>query len=383
MKEIQTFDFQDKNALVRCDFNVSIKDEKVLDYFRVSSTIPTINYLIESNARVILMSHLECDGKTYSLKCLIPELEKLLNKKVFFITDYLETDSRSKIEEMVKPGEVALLENLRFHGGEKSNNDAFAQRLSKLGDIFVNDAFSTCHREHASIVSLPKYLPSTAGFLLEKEIKTFSVLFNNPERPFVIIIGGAKARSKAGAILGAVDIADSVLIGSKIEEVILSQKGVITNRKIPKINDLEQVISNDKIINPIDGVFLTRDDDDSLRTGPIESFGRNEDILDIGPKTIEKFKKIIKKANMILWSGPIGMYEDKRFEAGTREIAQAIVDNKSSFNVAGGGETISFIRKFKLEKGFNFLSTGGSAMLSLLSKKDLPGIVALNNDYGN
>ena len=267
MKEIQTFDFQGKNALVRCDFNVSIKNEKVLDYFRVKSTIPTINYLIENNARVILMSHLERNGKTYSLKCLIPELEKLLNKKVFFVTDYLETDSRSKIEEIAKPGDVVLLENLRFHGEEKSNNDAFAQRLSKLGDIFVNDAFSTCHREHASIVSLPKYLPSTAGFLLEKEMKTFSVLFSDPERPFVIIVGGAKARSTAGAVLGAVDIADSVLIGSKIGEVILSQKGVIANRKIPKVMNLEEAISSDKIINPIDGVFLARDNENGFRIG--------------------------------------------------------------------------------------------------------------------
>jgi len=383
MKEIQTFDFQGKNVLVRCDFNVSIKDEKVLDDFRIRSTIPTINYLIENRARVILMSHLECDGKTYSLKCLIPELEKLLNKKVFLITDYLETDSRKKIEKIVKPGEIALLENLRFHGEEKNNNDAFAQRLSKLGDIFVNDAFSACHREHASIVGLPKYLPSTAGFLLEKEMKTFSVLFSNPERPFVIIIGGAKVRSKTEAVLGAVEIADSVLIGSKISEVILSQKGVIANRKILNVKALEEVISDNKIINPIDGVFLARDKESGPRTGPIESFGRNEDILDIGPKTIEKFKEIIEKANMILWSGPIGVYEDKRFEEGTREIAQAIVDNKSSFNVAGGGDTVSFIRKFKLEKGFNFLSTGGSAMLSLLNKKDLPGIVALNNNHGN
>ena len=383
MEEIQTFDFQDKNALVRCDFNVSIENEKVSDYFRIKSTMPTINYLIENNARVILMSHLEWEGKTYSLKCLIPELEKLLNRKVFFVTDYLETDSRSKIEEITKPGDVILLENLRFHGEEKSNNDAFAQRLSKLGDIFVNDAFSTCHREHASIVSLPKYLPSTGGFLLEKEMKTFSVLFSDPERPFVIIIGGAKARPKTGAVLGSVDVADSVLIGSKIGEVILSQKGVITNRKVPKVMNLEGVISNNKIINPIDGVFLDRDKKNGLRTGPIESLGRNEDILDIGPKTIEKFKEIIEKASMILWSGPIGMYEDKRFEKGTREIAQAIVDNKSSFNVAGGGETVSFIRKFNLEKGFNFLSTGGSAMLSLLNKEDLPGIVALNNNHGN
>jgi len=380
MKKIQDFNFQGKNVLVRCDFNVPLTGEKILDNFRIKSTIPTINYLIENSARVILMSHLESKGKVYSLKCLIPELERLLNKKIFFVTDYLSNEARRKIEESVRFGEIVLLENLRFHGEEKSNNNAFAQRLSKLGDIFVNDAFSVCHREHASIVSLPKYLPSTAGFLLEKELETFSILFDNPKRPFVVIIGGAKIKSKTEAVIGGVDIADSVLIGSKIGEVILSQKGVLKNREVPKVKALESVILDSKIINPIDGVFLTKND---VRTDSINSLGRNEEVLDVGPKTIEKFKEIIKKANTILWSGPIGMYEKERFENGTKEIAQAIIDNKDSFNVAGGGETVSFIKKVKLEKGFNFLSTGGSAMLNLLNKKELPGVIALNNKYGN
>ncbi len=383
MKEIQNFNFQGKNVLVRCDFNIPLIGEKVLDNFRIRATIPTINYLIENKARVILMSHLESGGKTYSLKFLIPELEKLLKKKIFFVTDYLVKDARKKIEENVKLGEIVLLENLRFHKEEKNNDDTFAQRLARLGDVFVNDAFSVCHREHASVVSLPKYLPSTKGFLLEKELKTFSVLFSNPERPFVIIIGGAKIKSKTEAVLSAVDIADFVLIGSKIGEVILFQKGIIKNRKIPNVKELKSVISKDKIINPIDGVFFTKKRENGLRIGSIESLGKNEDILDIGPKTIEEFKEIIKTAKTILWSGAVGMYEDKRFEKGTKEIAQAIVDNKSSFNVAGGGETVSFIKKFKLEDGFNFLSTGGGAMLSILNKKDLPGIIALNNRHGN
>ena len=380
MKKIQKFNFQGKNVLVRCDFNVPLGAEKILDDFRIKSTIPTINYLIENKARVILMSHLECGGKVYSLRCLIPELEKLLGKKIFFVTDYLAKDARQKIEKNVELGGVVLLENLRFHSEEKKNDNTFAQRISKLGDVFVNDAFSVCHREHASIVSLPKYLPSTAGFLLEKELKTFSVLFNHPERPFVIIIGGAKIKSKTEAVVGAVNTADFVLIGSKIGEVILSQRGILKNREISKIKALEKVILDDKIINPTDGVFLA---DDDMRVDSIESLGKNEDVLDIGPETIEKFKEIIKNANTILWSGAVGVYEDERFEKGTREIAQAIIDNKSSFNVAGGGETVSFIRKFNLEKGFNFLSTGGSAMLNLLNEKDLPGVIALNKDYGN
>ena len=378
MKKIQDFNFQGKNILVRCDFNVPLAGEKILDTFRIKSAIPTINYLIESKARVILMSHLEHDGKVYSLKCLIPELEKLLSKKILFVEDYLDKDSRKKIEEGAGLGEVVLLENLRFHSEEKKNNDIFAQKLSKLGDIFVNDAFSVCHREHASIVSLPKYLPSTKGFLLEKELKIFSVLFSNPERPFVIIIGGVKIKSKTEAVISAMNIADSVLVGSKIGEVILSQKGIIKNRKVPNVKALKGVtLKDDVIINPVDGIFLVRGEKDGLRVDPIESLGRDENILDIAPKSIEKFKKVIGEAGTILWGGPMGMYEDERFEEGTKEIAQAIIDNKSSFNVAGGGETLSFIKKFKLEKGFNFLSTGGGAMLRLLNKKDLPGIIAL------
>ena len=380
MKKIQDFNFQGKNVLVRCDFNVPLTGEKILDNFRIKSTIPTIKYLTENNARVILMSHLECRGKVYSLKCLIPELERLLNKKIFFVTDYLSKDARKKIEKSVKLGGVVLLENLRFHGEEKNNDSVFAQRLSKLGDIFINDAFSVCHREHASIVSLPKYLPSTAGFLLEKELETFSILFKNPKRPFVIIIGGAKIKSKTEAVVGAVDVADIVLIGSKIGEVILAQKGVLKNREVPRVKTLEPVILDSKIINPVDGIFLSKN---NVRTGPIDSLEVNENVLDIGPKTIKEFKEIIKKANTILWGGSIGVHEEERFENGTREIAQAIIDNKDSFNVAGGGETVSFIKKFKLEKGFNFLSTGGSAMLNLLNKKELLGVIALNNKYGN
>ena len=242
MKEIQAFNLQGKNVLVRCDFNVPLAEENILDDFRIRAAIPTINYLIENKARVILMSHLESNGKVYSLKYLIPELEKLLDKKISFVTDYLKNDSRKKIEETVELGGVVLLENLRFHGEEKKNDDSFAQKLSKLGDIFINDAFSVCHREHASIISLPKYLPSTKGFLLEKELKIFSVLFNNPERPFVVIVGGSKIKSKTEAVLNAMNVADSVLVGSKVGEVILSYEGIIKNRKVPTVKALKEVV---------------------------------------------------------------------------------------------------------------------------------------------
>jgi len=381
--EIQDFNFRNKNVLVRCDFNVPVSGDIVLDDFRIRVAVPTIEYLVKNEARVILMSHFEDKGKVRGLKFLVPVLEKLLGKTIFFVEDYLETDAREKIEKIAGYGEIVLLENLRFHGGEKKNDEAFALKLSKLGDAFINDAFSVSHRKHASVVGVPKFLPSFKGFLLEKELNAFSVLLNNPERPFVTIIGGNKITAKTEAVVGAVNLSDFVLIGSKIGEIILHQKGVLKNRNIPNVKSLDSVISNDKIINPVDGVFLSSNGRGKTRIASIKDLGENENILDIGPLTINKFKNVVSQAKIILWSGVLGMCEDERFERGTKEIAKAITNNASSFNVVGGGDTVFFIRKYNLEKGFNLLSTGGSAMLSLLNGKDLPGVVALNNNYGN
>ncbi len=383
MKKLKDFDLQGKNVLIRCDLNAPVSPEgKVLDNFRIKSVLPTIRYLIKEKARVILIAHLEKRDKTYSLKHLINELEELLDQKVFFFSDYLKKRARKTIEEKVDFGEVVLLENLRFHKGEKKNSDSFAKKLASLGDVFANNAFSVCHRPHASIIGIPKYLSSTVGFLFQKELENLNKLLENPERPFVVIIGGVKIKTKGKAVLNSLRIADFVLVGSKIQEHIFSQKGILENRDLPVFDFLDKIdLDDEKVVFPKDGVFASQKTRNNLRKAPIKDLKENEDFLDIGPESIREFKKKIKSAKTILWSGPVGMFEDERFDDGTKAIVKAILKNEPSFSVAGGGETISFIRKYDLKEGFDFLSTGGGAMLRLLDKKPLPGIKALK--YGN
>ena len=379
MKKLQDFNFKGKNVLVRCDFNVPLSSQgQVLDDFRIKATLPTIEYLIERKAKVILMSHLERRDEAISLKHIVPKLEELLGKKIKFLVNYLEKDAKREIEK-VKLGEVILLENLRFHREEKENNKPFAKKISKLGDFFVNEAFSVCHRNHASLVSIPEYLPKAAGILLEREIKVLSQLLKKFNRPFVAIIGGIKVSSKIKTILNILKIADHLLLGSKIGEVILAEKEILIGRRLPKEKLVQKLnLTDPKVHLPLDGVMALRDlKEGSLRKAGLGTLRRKEEVFDIGPETIKIFKEMIKTAKTILWNGPLGMFEDKRFELGTKEIADSIVRNYSAFKVAGGGETILAIRKFKLEEKFDFLSSGGGAMLQFLAGEKLPGIEAL------
>ena len=380
MKKLQDFNFKGKNVLIRCDFNVPLsKEGKVLDDFRIRKALPTIKYLIEKEARVILMSHLETKDKTFSLKLLIPHLEKLLDKKIQFFPNYLKKDTREKID-LIEPDCVALLENLRFHEGEKKNDKDFAKKISELGDIFVNEAFSSCHRSHASIVGVPNYLPATAGLLLEKEIRVFSNILKKPKRPFVAIIGGIKIETKIKTILNILKVADHLLLSSKMGEVFFAQKKLIVGRDIAEEKLIEQVdIANTKLHLPLDGMIALKDlKENYLRVGGIGTLRKEESVFDIGPESIKSFKEIIRKAKTILWNGPMGMYENKKFEHGTKEIAQAITRNHLALKVAGGGETVSAIKKFNLTKRFDFLSTGGGAMLEFLAGEELPGIKVLH-----
>jgi len=379
MKKLQDFNFKGKNVLVRCDFNVPLSSQgQVLDDFRIKAALPTIEYLIERKAKVILMSHLERRDEAISLKQIMPKLEELLGKKIKFLVNYFEKDAKREIEK-VKLGEVILLENLRFHREEKENNKPFAKKISKLGDFFVNEAFSVCHRSHASLVSIPEYLPKAAGILLEKEIKVLSQLLKKFNRPFVAIIGGIKISSKIKTILNILKIADHLLLGSKMGEVILAEKEILIGRRLPKEKLVQELnLTDPKVHLPLDGVMALRDvKEGSLRKAGLGTLRIKEEVFDIGPETIKIFKEMIKTAKTILWNGPLGMFEDKRFELGTKEIADSIVGNYSAFKVAGGGETILAIRKFKLEEKFDFLSSGGGAMLQFLAGEKLPGIEAL------
>jgi len=383
MKKITDFNFGGKRVLVRCDFNVPLsqggemakkaspsslssftravakrEDEslassppsetKILDDFRIRKTIPTIKYLIKKGAKVILMSHLgrpEGRQEKYSLKPIAKRLEKLLKKKVKFLDDYIGEKVEKEIEKM-KEKDVILLENLRFHKEEKENETEFAKDLSKLGQIYINDAFAVCHRGHASVVGIPKYLPSGIGLLLEKEIENFKKIIEKPPLPLVAIFGGREADFRV--INKISKIAKAILIGFLIKKEIEREKIAL---KYPR-----------KIIFPIDGV---------------DKKGEN---FDIGPRTIDIFKKEISKAKTIFWSGPLGKIEEKKFQRGTKEIAKAIIES-GALSVIGGGETVEFFNKIGLAKKFSHLSTGGSAMLAFLAGEKLPGIEALKMRY--
>lgn len=359
MKLIQDFNVYNKRVLVRCDFNVPL-DEKgnILDDFRIRKTLPTIEYLIKNKAKIILISHLgrpvkELDKKKLSLKPIASRLQKLLNNnfrtKVVFLKNCIGKENYDIIEKM-KLGNIVVLENLRFYKQETESKlksaDFFTKKLVKLGDIYINDAFAVCHRKHSSIIKIPKYLPCGAGFLLQQELKVLTGLKQDCDKPLTMIIGGKKAETKAKMINKISEQCDNILIGHLIEKEIKQKKIKI---KEPY-----------KIIAPIDATLYN---------------GRE---LDIGNKTIDLFQEKILKAKTIFWNGQLGKTEDKEFINGSLAIAKAIIQS-NAFSVIGGGDTIAFLKQYNLRNKFNFISTGGGAMLAYLSSEPLPGIQALEN----
>jgi len=392
MKTLKSLNLKGKKVLVRCDFNVPF-DEKGLisDDSRIKETLPTIEYLIKKGAKIILMSHLgrpeknqksKIKNQKFSLGPIALRLEELLRQKVNFLDDCVGEKIEKEIDE-TKEGEVILLENLRFYDEEENNDNGFAKKLAKLGDIYINDAFSASHRSHTSIVGIPKYLPSGAGLLFEKEIKILSKVLGSPWHPLVVIIGGVKIESKIGVIEQFLKKADHLLLGGEIANTILIGKGVSLGRYLLEdkemIKKIEKIdITCPRVHLPVDGVIsLENMAEGYFKIGAIGSVKKEEKVYDIGPETIEIFSEIIKQAKMILWSGPLGLFEEKKFESGTKETAQNIVRNHSAFKVAGGGDTIAALNKFGLLDKFDHVSTGGGAMLEFLSGKKLPGIESL------
>lgn len=348
MRTLNDFEVKGKRVLVRCGFNVPLAQKgNILDDFRIKQTLPTIEYLIEKGAKLLLISHLgRPGGKVVENLRLTPiqnRLMEYLDVQVSKAPDCVGEEIEKWSREM-QPGEILLLENLRFHKEEEENNEVFAKELAKLGDIFINAAFSVCHRNHASIVGIPKYLPSGAGFLLEKEVKVLSKIIENPITPLVAIFGGREGDFKA--INKISEIANWILIGGLIKKEI-EMKNI--HLKYPS-----------KIIEPIDNI----------------------DGKDISPQTINLFKEKISQAKTIFWSGPLGKIEEEEFSKGTKEIAKAIIESKA-FSVVGGGETVEFINKIGLAEKFNHVSTGGNAMLVFLAGDKLPGLEALKNGNSN
>ncbi|MFA6404816.1 MAG: phosphoglycerate kinase [Candidatus Paceibacterota bacterium] len=360
-------------VLVRVDFNVPIKNGIVTEDLRIRSALGTIDFLTSKGAKVILISHIEVlDGEDNSLK---PIAERLidLGEKVDFIPNIRE--AYDFIENHMKNGECILLENLRKFDGEKTNEEKFAKELASLGDIFVNEAFPACHREHASIVSVPKYLPSYAGLQLEKEIANLSLAFN-PAHPFLFILGGAKFETKLSLLERFITVADKIFIGGALANDFFKAKGYeIGHSVVSKGNfDLSPFIGNTKIMIPTD-VMTEKGEYKAL-----DGLDKDDKIVDIGPKTLALLEAEVNIAKFVLWNGPLGIYE-KGFDGPSIELAKTMANLSSSgaTSIVGGGDTIATIESQNIQDKFTFLSTGGGAMLEFLAKGSLPGIDALNN----
>ena len=393
MKSINQIDFSEKKAFVRVDFNVPFDDAgRISDNSRIVAALPTIKHILSSGGSCILASHLgRPKGKTkdLSLSKLVPELEKLLSTKVLFSDDCIGEKTESQCSRL-KPGEVILLENLRFYKEETNADESFAKKLSNLAEIYVNDAYGTTHREHASTATMAKFFDlKSPGILLENEIASLKKLMDNPSGPVTAIIGGAKVSSKISVIANMLDVVDNLIIGGGMAYTFIKNNGGAIGDSIfekDKLNDCSKIMSlaeqkNVNVFLPEDVVASNEFSNEGLKKAVnIYNIPKGWQGLDIGPLTISKFEKIVTESKTILWNGPMGVFEMPSFEQGTLAIAKSVAKATSSgaFSLIGGGDSVAAIKKFNLQDEVSFISTGGGAMLESLEGKILPGIKALN-----
>lgn len=389
-KTIRDYDFNGKTALVRVDFNVPVKDGVVTGDDRIVKALPTINYLLDNGAKVVLMSHLGRPkgkyNKDMSMEVVAKKTSELLGKDVKFIPSKEVVDDEVALEvKNLKEGEVALLENLRFNPGEEKNDADFAKKLASLGDIFVNDAFGTAHRAHASNVGVAKFLPSAAGLLIEKEIKYFDEALENPKRPFVAILGGAKVSDKIGVIENLLDKVDALVIVGAMANTFLKSKGLEVGKSLVEDDklDLARSIMAEAIEKSVD-LILPEDvvvakeikEGADSRTVELSEVDEDEMILDIGPKSVDKIKDTLKEANTVILNGPCGVFEIEEFSHGTMALAKALAEIDATV-IVGGGDSVSAVEKAGVADKLTHISTGGGASLEMLEGKVLPGIDAI------
>ncbi len=392
-KSIKDLSLSGKRVLVRCDFNVPMNDKgEITDDRRIRSALPTIDYIIKNGGKAIVMSHFgrpkgEPNSK-YSLEPIAKRLSELLNKEVIFAKD--DTVVGEKTKEIVynmKDSEVVLLENTRFRKEEEKNGEEFAKQLASLGELFVNDAFGTAHRAHASNVGVSNYLPSASGYLVKKEIEVMGKAMSSPERPFVAILGGAKVSDKINVIENFLDKVDSLLIGGGMAYTFLKAQGLeigkslVEEDKLELAKELIQKAKNKKVnlILPLDVVVAKEFNNDSeFRTVNIEDIPQDMMGLDIGEKTIKAFSEIIKEAKTILWNGPMGVFEMSNFAKGTNSIAKAMSESKG-VTIVGGGDSAAAVEQAGLDEKMTHVSTGGGASLEFFEGKVLPGIAAIDD----
>ncbi|HRY52364.1 MAG TPA: phosphoglycerate kinase [Candidatus Portnoybacteria bacterium] len=384
MEFLKNINVAQKRVLVRVDFNVDVdeKSGQVVDDFKIRRTLPTLKYLLQNNARIILMSHLgepKNKEENLSLKWVAKKTAELLGKEIIFIDDCAGEEAKQAASKL-KDGQIILLENLRFYKEEKANDEIFAKNLAALGEIYVNDAFGVSHRSHASVSAITRFLPSYAGLLMEEEIINLTKARDAKDSSLCVIIGGAKISTKIKLIKSFLDKAQDIILGGALANTVLHARGIEVGKSLIEakmIDEVKGLVANAKIHLPTDAVFCTNNDGTGVcRTGLIEKTGENESIFDIGPESEKLFCGIIQRAQIILWNGPMGFFENEAFGHGTRAIAEAIAGS-GAFSITGGGETVSYLDKLKLTDKFSFVSTGGGAMLEFLAGEPMPGIEAL------
>jgi len=383
---IQDFDFKGQRAVVRVDFNVPIQNGMVMDDFRIRAAIPSIEKILNDGGSVVLLSHLgrpkDKPESNFTLQPVAQKLADILGKSVIFEMDIL-ADSALDLVENLSPGSVVLMENLRFYPGEKQNDKNFSERISQFGDVYVNDAFGTAHRSHASTEGITHFFEKCfAGFLMEKEWNFLVQEIENPQHPFVAVMGGAKVSGKVDLIEKMLPKVDRLLLGGGMIFTFLLERGLgVGNSLVDEESRavVRDLLSEKKIVLPTDVIVSKSIDSSFGKSVEITQIPENYAGFDIGPKTIGLYKEILHSAKTILWNGPMGVFENLAFATGTFEIANTIVDatKNGAISIIGGGDSANALKKMKLNQAVSHLSTGGGASLQLLSGKSLPALERL------
>ena len=390
IKTIDKLDAAGKRALVRVDFNVPVKDGVVTDDTRIRAALPTIEKLVAQGARVVLMSHLgrpsgEGFEESFTLRPAAQKLSELMGKPVVFATDTVGADAQAKAASL-RDGDVLVVENLRFDKREKKNDPAFCEELAKLGDVYVNDAFGTAHRAHASTAGVAALLPAYAGYLMQREVATLTGMLEEPKRPFVAILGGSKVSDKIKVIDALMDKCDTLVIGGGMCFTFLLAQGKQVGASLKEEDWIERAAAmiakaderGVKLLLPVDVVCADRFAEDAeTLTVSVDDIPDAMMGLDIGPETAKLYAQAVAEAGTVFWNGPMGVFEMAAFEAGTKAVAQAVADNAEADTVIGGGDSVAAVNKFDLAAQMTFISTGGGASMELVQGEKLPGVEAL------